>query len=86
MASNTKPKKDVPKDRTDRNIVGRTVARLRTERGLTQEQLAARCHVRHWDVSRDVIKRIERGEREVTDRELTYLAKALRAPIQALFE
>jgi len=38
-----------------------------------------------WIVSRDVVKRIENGEREVTDKELKLLAKALRVPVALLF-
>lgn len=39
-----------------------------------------------WAISRDVIKRIESGEREVTDIELRHLAKALRVPPAVLLE
>lgn len=79
-------RKYVPEIRTDRNSIGPAVARLRREADLTQEELAARCQVGGWEVSRDAIKRIERGEREVTDVELRKLAKALRTVPAAFFE
>jgi len=76
----------VPKRRFDRNQCGRIVARLRVKQSLSQQDLAGRLAAVKWIVSRDVIKRIENGEREVTDRELKVLAKALRVPVALLFE
>ena len=67
-----------PERRTDRNSVGAMAARIRRQHGITQEDMAGRAAVIGWDISRDVIKRIERGEREVTDIELRLLARALR--------
>jgi transcriptional regulator with XRE-family HTH domain len=75
-----------PKRRKDRNEVGRVVARMRSKLTLTQEDLAGRAAAIGWLISRDVIKRIERGEREVTDIELKNLAKALRVPPALLLE
>lgn len=79
-------RKHVPDVRTDRNSIGPMVARLRRGADLTQEELAGRCQVVGWEVSRDAIKRIERGEREVTDIELRKLAAALRTTPAAFFE
>ena len=76
----------VPKVRRDRNACGRIVARLRTQQNLSQQDLAGRMAVVKWVVSRDVIKRIENGEREVTDKELMILARALRVPVAVLFD
>jgi len=81
-----RPKKYKPVRRHDRNIVGERVSRLRKDAGFSQTELAARCQVKGWDITRDSIKRIESGEREVIDKELTRLARALGVPIAALFE
>ena len=81
-----KTSKYVPDRRTDRNEVGRVVARIRGALGLSQEDLAGRASAIGWVISRDVVKRIERGEREVTDIELKALAKALRVPPALLLE
>lgn len=81
-----RPRKYVPEVRTDRNSVGQTIARLRRGADLTQEELAARCQVAGWEVSRDAIKRLERGEREITDVELRLLATALRTTPGVFFE
>ena len=76
----------VTKLRTDRNSIAKTVAKLRTQQNLTQEDLAGRAAVVGWMISRHVVKRIERGEREVTDIELRKLAAALRVPPAILLE
>lgn len=75
-----------PKRRMDRNSIGSTVERLRTAQNLTRDGLAARAQVEGWDISSYVVKRIESGEREVTDIELRKLAKSLRVPIAVLME
>jgi len=75
-----------PKRRTDRNSIGSTIGRLRTAQNLTRDELAARAQVIGWDISAYVVKRIETGEREVTDIELRLLAKALRVPAAVLLE
>jgi len=60
------------------------VARLRTQQGLTQQDLAGRLARVRLLVSQYVIKRIESGEREVTDKEVKLLAKALRVKVDVL--
>lgn len=80
------PERYVPERRTDRNDVGPMVAILRERQGLTQEDLAGRAAAVGWVISRDVVKRIERREREVTDIELKILAKALRVSAARLLE
>lgn len=80
------PKRHVPRQRTDRNSIGKTVQRLRKQQNLTQEDLAGRAATIGWQISRDVIKRIERGEREVTDIELRLLSRTLRVPPAVVLE
>ena len=79
-------KRHVARKRTDRNSIGKTVQRLRKQQDLTQEDLAGRAAAVGWTISRDAVKRIERGEREVTDIELRLLAVALRVPAAVLLE
>jgi len=62
------------------------VARLRSAQNLTRDDLAARAQVIGWDISPYVIKRIESGEREVTDIELRRLSRALRVPASVLLD
>jgi transcriptional regulator with XRE-family HTH domain len=72
--------------RTDRNDVGPVIARIRNQLGLSQEDLAGRTAAIGWVVSRDMIKKVERREREVTDIELKRFARALRIPAALLLE
>ena len=67
------------------NIVGPQVRRLRYQQGLKQEDLAARCGVLGWDLSRGTLSKIEAQLRCVTDSELETLAKELRVEITSLY-
>ena len=62
-------------------LLGRTVRRLRKQRGLSQESLAERAgmHLNH-------VSSIERGERNAGILSLLKLARALDVPITLLFE
>lgn len=72
-------------DSKHRNVCGRELIRLRTVRDWSQEKLAAQCQLAGWDVSRDVIANIELRRREVTDEELSFLARVLRAPLEEFY-
>lgn len=86
MASPRKKKVYSPARRNDRNSIGKTVERIRKVENLTRDELAARAQVSGWNISSFTVKRIERGEREVTDIELKKLAKTLRVPPGVLLE
>lgn len=68
-----------------RNIVGPQVRRIRYERELSQPDLAAKCQRIGWDISRDIIARIESRVRWVADGELVFLARSLNVPLVELF-
>lgn len=65
------------KKRAVKNEVGGAVIKRRHELEISQEKLAAVCQKNGWDISRDVIAKIELKTRCVTDIELKKLAKAL---------
>jgi len=67
------------------NIVGPQVRKLRYARSLKQEDLAARCGVLGWDLSRASLSKIEAQLRCVTDAELEILASALRVGLSDLY-
>ncbi len=67
-----------------KNAVGPRLMSLRTRLGLSQAQFAAKCQLAGWDVSRDIVARIELQIRCVTDIELMTLAGVLRVPVDAL--
>jgi transcriptional regulator with XRE-family HTH domain len=60
-----------------RNIVGPLVRELREKKGFTQDTLAAKLNLAGWDVSRDIIARIEGQVRWVADFEILRLAAVL---------
>src|SRR5687768_13656637 len=59
--------------------IGARLRALRTERGMTQEQVA-----RESGLERDQIGKIEIGERNVSATELAFLADALNVPMESL--
>jgi transcriptional regulator with XRE-family HTH domain len=61
------------------------VRRLRLRAGLSQPAFAAKCQRAGWDISRDIVARIEGGVRCVEDREILRLAEALECSVQDLF-
>jgi len=67
-----------------KNAVGPQVIKNRNRRGWSQEKFAAKCQLAGWDVSRDIVARIEGGVRCVTDIELIKLARALHVPVPEL--
>ena len=80
--------KGVPKSQFQRpakNVVGRRVASLRLLANWSQADLALRCQLVGWDVSRDTIARIEGGSRWVGDWELLELARVLAVSVHELY-
>jgi len=61
------------------NVVGPAVRKVRLGKQppLTQEHVAIKLQVLGWDIDRFGVSKIERGKRQVTDRELLVLAEAL---------
>lgn len=68
------------------NIIGSQLRRIRFRKGLTQNELAARCCVAGFDISRGTLAKIEARVRCVSDKELLCLAKAVGVPVDALYE
>lgn len=68
-----------------RNIVGPQVMWIRNHLGLSQSDLATKCQLAGWDVSRGVIARIEGGVRWIADWELLELSKILGVPVSDLY-
>ncbi len=68
------------------NIVGENVKNIREKKGLTQEQLSAKCNLLEWNISRGTLAKIEVKVRRVTDIEVKLLALALNTDIEVLFK
>ncbi|OZG72977.1 transcriptional regulator [Hahella sp. CCB-MM4] len=67
------------------NLIGANVKRFREIQQLTQDQLATRCKIEGWNLSRGTLAKIEARVRRVTDYEVATMAKALRISVSELF-
>jgi transcriptional regulator with XRE-family HTH domain len=67
------------------NIIGKNVRLIRENKGWTQEQLAAKCNLIDWKISRGTLAKIESNVRGVTDIEVSYFASVLDVEIADLF-
>lgn len=66
------------------NLCGRRIAQLRMEKKLSQRRLAVKMQLLGFDVDHYFIRRVENGERFVTDIDLMIFSKALEVPITEL--
>lgn len=71
---------------TSLNVIGPKIKEIRLGKKppITQEQLATKLQVLGWDIDRFGISKIERGVRQVTDKEVLLLAEALNASVSQL--
>ena len=66
------------------NLIGKQVSEARNNLGLSQAALAAKCQRMGWDLSRDVLARIESGVRGITDKEIAIFSDVLGVTVQEL--
>ena len=66
------------------NICGARLARLRTQKGISQRELADILQRLGLDVDKNAVQHIESGQRFVTDIELVFLAKAFGVSVSDL--
>jgi len=67
------------------NIIGPQVKSIREQQALTQDQLAAKCNLLEWNISRSTLAKIESQVRRVIDIEVLLLAQALGITPNELF-
>jgi transcriptional regulator with XRE-family HTH domain len=67
------------------NIVGPQIRKRRSELDLTQEELATRCQLQGFDISRGTLSQIEAQIRCVADDELLAFARVLKVTTDSLF-
>lgn len=70
---------------SEKNLIGPKVRELRTDKGWTQAQLAAKLEGRGWPCSADYIARIEQGEEPVSDVQFLVLGIVLEVDHAELF-
>jgi hypothetical protein len=70
------------------NICGLAVAKIRNseEAYLSQGRLAERLQLAGFDADRHVVRRIENGQRFVTDIELKIISEVLGVPVRVLLD
>ena len=68
------------------NICGQNLIKIRHEKKISQRQLAKMMQLAGYDVDHHFIRRIENGERFVTDMELVALSKVLNVKINDLID
>ena len=66
------------------NLCGRRIAEIRKEKKLSQRKLAVKMQLLGFDVDHYFIRRVENGERFVTDIDLVIFSRALDVPITEL--
>lgn len=63
------------------NLCGKRIAEIRKSKKLSQRRLAAKMQLLGFDVDHYFIRRVENGERFVTDIDLVIFSRALEVPI-----
>lgn len=63
------------------NLTGQKIAEIRKSKKLSQRKLAAKMQLLGFDVDHYFIRRVENGERFVTDIDLVIFSRALEVPI-----
>lgn len=66
------------------NLCGRRIAEIRKERKISQRKLAIKMQLHGFDVDHYFIRRVENGERFVTDIDLVIFSRALNVSITDL--
>ena len=69
-----------------KNLTGSILRKYREKNGLTQDDVARKCQLMGWDISRDTITKIELNRRLVADYEIHLLASALSIGYEDLME
>lgn len=61
----------------NKNVIGKRLSVLRKEKGITQSDLAARMQTLNVNIDQQMIRKIEKNQRQVTDYELACFCKCL---------
>lgn len=66
------------------NITGQKILEIRKSKKLSQRKLATKMQLLGFDVDHYFIRRVENGERFVTDIDLVIFSRALETPIETI--
>lgn len=67
------------------NLVGRKIARLRYQKGWTQDTLAAKLQILQCNMTRDILANIELRRSVATDKQCCFIATVFGVTIDELF-
>lgn len=70
----------------NKNIIGKRLSELRKERGLSQNDLAAKMQLLNVNIDQQMISKIEKNNRQVTDYELACFCKCLNVTADEILE
>jgi len=68
------------------NLCGKRIAEIRKSRKLSQRKLAVKMQLLGYDVDNYFIRRVENGERFVTDIDLKIFCEALNVTVQDILD
>lgn len=68
------------------NLCGERLAQIRKEQGLSQRKLASKMQLLGYDVDNFFIRRVENGERFVTDIDLKIFCEALSVSLKDILD
>lgn len=74
------------KEYGDRNMVGKTIERLRKEKGIKQKDFISRMQTMGCDINPTSFSKLEGQVRAATDREIYFAARILGVKVDELFE
>lgn len=69
-----------------KNIVGKQLAVLRKEKGLSQGDLAAKMQLMNVNIDQQMISKIEKNQRQVTDYEFACFCRCLNVSANELLK
>lgn len=70
----------------NKNIIGQRLKTLREEKRLSQSDLAAKLQTMNVNMDQQMISKIEKNKRQVTDYELAFLCRCLNITPNELLE
>ena len=73
-------------NKTVEKKIGSNIRRIREEKGLTQDTLAAKLQLKGCDITRSAVAKIEVGQRHLYPDEVILIREILNTTYEAIFE
>ncbi len=69
-----------------KNVIGKTLLKIRTEKNLSQSELAAKMQLLNVNIDQQMISKIEKNQRQVTDYEFACFCVCLNISTDKMLE